>query len=157
MHCPQALRSKANVPPQTRITTKYTIAHAADSPKAAAEKSSRAQKTKAASTETTAASTESTPLVRATLILKTYDPISGVTLKYTTNKVAEVSRLIQIVGRLARPMAGLPEVKEEAMPDADPSEGTGTGTPLVEQPQEKPKAGTSQGQNGKKGKKKGKK
>ncbi|RDW88739.1 hypothetical protein BP6252_00771 [Coleophoma cylindrospora] len=142
---------------QTRITTKYTIAHAADSPKAPVKKSSRAQKTKVAGTEATPASTESTPPVRAILILKTYDPISGATLKYSTNKAAEVSRLIQIVGRLARPMAGLPEVKDEAMPDADAVEGTGTATPVVEQPQEKPKAGVSQGQSGKKGKKKGKK
>lgn len=143
--------------PQTRITTKYTIAHAADSPKAPIKKSSRAQKTRLASTQAIATSTESTPPVRATLILKTYDPVSGATLKYSTNKAAEVSRLIQIVGRLARPMAGLAEVKEEAMPDADPVEGTGTATPAVEQSQEKPKAVASQGQSGKKNKKKGKK
>jgi Signal recognition particle 9 kDa protein (SRP9) len=70
------------------------------------------------------------------LTLKTYDPTSGATLKYSTNKAAEVSRLIQILGRLARPMCGLPELKDEvpilgAGVGGD-GEGSGVGTPTVE-------------------------
>lgn len=55
------------------------------------------------------------PLVpRATLTLKTYDPESGVTLKFKTDRAAEVGRLINGLGRVGRHMAALPE-KEESM------------------------------------------
>lgn len=40
-------------------------------------------------------------------MLKTYDPHSGVTLKYKTSKAAEVGRLVQMLGTLGRGMAGL--------------------------------------------------
>ncbi|CZR57308.1 uncharacterized protein PAC_07197 [Phialocephala subalpina] len=139
-------------PSTTRITSKYTIA----------SKSSRSRlksKTTAESTTTPA------PPPLATLTLKTYDPTSGVTLKYTTNKAAEVGRLIQILGRLARPMSGLPEIKEEALLGAETlikaEEGSGPGTPALESVptvQGGGKAGgQGGGQGGKKGKKKGKK
>ena len=61
-------------------------------------------------------------------VIKTYDPDSGVVLKYRTTKAAEVSRLIQSsLGRLGRGMAAMPEpLPEEAMPDA-PSTTAGTG------------------------------
>jgi hypothetical protein len=68
---------------------------------------------------------------RGSLIMKTYDPVSGVTLKYKTTKAAEVSRLIMCLGKMSRPMAGLPELKEEIMADA-PEGGSGAGTPAVE-------------------------
>jgi hypothetical protein len=98
-----------------------------------------------------------------------------VTLKYKTDKAAEVGRLISSLARLGRSMAGLPEVKEDvAMLDAHASEGIGAGlgpgelapavaTPMPEGPvkgaplgggQQQPGGG---GQGGKKGKKKGKK
>jgi hypothetical protein len=95
--------------------------------------------------------------------LKTYDPASGTTLKYSTTKAAEVSRLIQILGRLARPMAGLPGVKEDVpMVDAVAADvGSGVATPVVEMaPAVAGKGAPTGGQGGaggKRGKKKGKK
>jgi hypothetical protein len=77
-------------------------------------------------------------------------------LKYSTTKAAEVSRLIQILGRLARPMAGLQEVKEDvAMVDggAVGGEGSGVQTPVLDAV--KPVQGGGGGGGG--GKKKGKK
>ena len=47
-------------------------------------------------------------------MLKTYDPESGVVLKYKTDKAADVGRLIASLGRLGRHMAALPE-KQEGM------------------------------------------
>lgn len=52
---------------------------------------------------------------RATLTLKTYDPESGVVLKFKTDRAAEVGRLIGSLGRMGRHMAALPE-KEEGKP-----------------------------------------
>ena len=49
---------------------------------------------------------------KAYLELKTYDPESGVTLKYRTDKAAEVGRLVASLGRLGRHMAALPAVTE---------------------------------------------
>lgn len=69
---------------------------------------------------------------RGKLIIKTYDPQSGVCLKYKTSKAAEVGRLVQMLGSLGRNMGGLksapitaPAVEEEA------SAVTGTATPPV--------------------------
>lgn len=63
-------------------------------------------------------------------MLKTYDPQSGVTLKYRTTKAAEVSRLIySSLGSLGRGMAAVPEAPaaDEAMPDAPTPVGEGAG------------------------------
>ena len=46
---------------------------------------------------------------KAYLELRTYDPESGVTLKYKTDKAAEIGRLIVSLGRLGRSMAALPD------------------------------------------------
>lgn len=54
--------------------------------------------------------------MKAVLVLKTYDPVSGTCLKYRTDKAAEVGRLIAALGTCGRVMAALPEkaeVKEE--------------------------------------------
>ncbi|KAL2075576.1 hypothetical protein VTL71DRAFT_519 [Oculimacula yallundae] len=133
-------------PSTTRITSKYTISPPTSKP----------SKTPASADQ--APTTPQPPAPTATLTLKTYDPQSGTTLKYTTNKGAEVSRLIQILGRLARGMAGLEEkdevveeakeVKEEEVPAASKSAG---GVQGGQQQQ-----GQQQGGKGK-GKKKGKK
>ncbi|KAH7419312.1 signal recognition particle 9 kDa protein-domain-containing protein [Cadophora sp. MPI-SDFR-AT-0126] len=88
-------------PATTRITSKYTI--------------SPPSPTSSTPTTSTKPAPEQPPAARATLTLKTYDPQSGTTLKYSTNKGAEVSRLIQILGRLARGMAGLEEKDEEML------------------------------------------
>ncbi|KAH7342714.1 signal recognition particle 9 kDa protein-domain-containing protein [Rhexocercosporidium sp. MPI-PUGE-AT-0058] len=131
-------------PSTTRITSKYTI-----SPPS----SSTTPSTNPPTTTTT------TPTARATLTLKTYDPQSGTTLKYTTNKGAEVSRLIQILGRLARGMAGLEERDEGVLGNGEEiKEEDGVAAPAVKTVQGGQQGGQQQQQGGKgKGKKKGKK
>ncbi|KAJ8068890.1 hypothetical protein OCU04_002574 [Sclerotinia nivalis] len=94
-------------PSTTRITTKYTILHAAPSPHAPSTTHSTPSKPRLPKSS----SSQPAP-PRATLTITTFHPHSGVNLKYTTNKAAEVSRLIQIMGRLGKLMAGLPEEKE---------------------------------------------
>ncbi|OBT54544.1 hypothetical protein VE04_05720 [Pseudogymnoascus sp. 24MN13] len=79
------------MPIASRITTKYTVKPS----------------TRSATAETAA------PAPVAFLTLKTYDPASGTTLKYRTDKAAEVGRLVLSLSRLGREMAGLPELKEE--------------------------------------------
>ncbi|KAK7918253.1 signal recognition particle 9 kDa protein-domain-containing protein [Apiospora marii] len=97
-------------PTTTRITTKYAI------------KTPKQRKPK--TDDDTPATTAAPKPARGFLTLKTYDPVSGVTLKYRTSKAAEVSRLIGCLGKLSRPMAGLPEQKDEVMTDAPAEEGT---------------------------------
>ncbi|CAD6444239.1 ddc0540a-90df-4bac-818e-b8bce764135d [Sclerotinia trifoliorum] len=94
-------------PSTTRITTKYTILHASSSPHAPSTTHSTPSKPRLPKPS----SSQPAP-PRATLTITTFHPHSGVNLKYTTNKAAEVSRLIQIMGRLGKLMAGLPEEKE---------------------------------------------
>ncbi|OAA71957.1 Signal recognition particle, SRP9 subunit [Akanthomyces lecanii RCEF 1005] len=97
---------------------------------------------------------------RAVLVLKTFDPVSGVTLKYRTTKAAEVSRLMgAAMGQLGRSMAALPEVApEEAMPDAaaDEDEQPKSVPQVQTQTTSAPPPATGGGGGGKK-KKKGKK
>lgn len=119
--------------PQTRITTRYSI------------KPAPARKPldgDAASADTDAAAPKPP---RGSLVLKTYDPVSGVTLKYRTAKAAEVSRLAySALGRLGRAMAAVPaEHIEETMPDALPSaEVAGRDRPEP-QAQQPPQGGTA--------------
>jgi hypothetical protein len=136
-------------PSQTRITTKYTLLKPSKS-------APRKEKPSSKPADDAPAALAPEP-IRATLTLKTYDPISGTTLKYSTTKAAEVSRLIQILGRLGRPMAGLPEVREDLAMVDTPAEGpSGVATPVVEVPGTAGKPGQGGG-GAKKGKKKGKK
>jgi len=84
-------------------------------------------------------------------------------LKYETNKAAEVGRLIQILGRLARGMAGL-EIKSEDVPAEAPGGGE-VATPVGEvektlggqAPAQAGKGGAAGGAGGTKKGKKGKK
>lgn len=111
-----------------------------------------------ASEATASAGAQADKPPRATLVLKTFDPISGVTLKYRTTKAAEVSRLMgAAMSQLGRSMAALPEVVEEAMPDAG-AEDTEEQAPAQKQQQQQTSAppATGGGGGGKK-KKKGKK
>jgi len=124
-------------PSTTRMTTKYTITTPTDPSKVKPRKAKASSTTPDEPSTATPATASDAP--RATLTLKTFDPASGATLKYRTNKAAEVSRLIQILGRLARPMSGLPEVKEDvpmvsagAGGDGEGSGAGGVGTPTVE-------------------------
>lgn len=133
--------------PQTRITTKYTTLDPL--------KPSKSKRT--ASAQPPVPTTAASQPARAYLTLKAHDTASGVTLKYKTTKQQEVGRLFASLGRLGRFMAGLPELKEDAVmadaPIADEGVGaadSGVATPVPE------KASTTAPTAGKK-KKKGKK
>ncbi|KAI8660663.1 SRP9-21 domain-containing protein [Fusarium keratoplasticum] len=120
-------------PATTRITTKYSLSPAPSRPD-------------------DAAATAKPP--RGSLVLKTYDPVSGVALKYRTTKAAEVSRLVHAsLGRLGRSMAAVPDVPEVAMADAGEEEQKEQQQAATSQ---QPPAAQSGGGGGKK-KKKGKK
>ncbi|KAM5430014.1 hypothetical protein McanMca71_006390 [Microsporum canis] len=80
-------------PDTTRITTKYSY------PKRPSAKERSKAKSKAATSESTEA-TERTA-APATLTLKTFNPTTGICLKYRTNKAAEVGRLIAGLGKLS--------------------------------------------------------
>ncbi|OAA59385.1 Signal recognition particle, SRP9 subunit [Cordyceps fumosorosea ARSEF 2679] len=132
-------------PTTTRITTRYSI------------KAVKRRKPSASD-----AAKEKPP--RGELVLKTFDPRSGVTLKYRTTKAAEVSRLMgAAMGRLGRSMAALPEEEppEEPMPDAGPAGGEDDGQAQQKQaPQTQstpPAPAAAGGGGGGKKKKKGKK
>ncbi|KAK7753517.1 hypothetical protein SLS62_004592 [Diatrype stigma] len=147
-------------PSTTRITTKYSIAR----PKPRKTPSSTSTETTKAAPTTTAAA-EKPP--RGALTLKTYDPVSGATLKYRTTKAAEVSRLILSLGRLGSRMAGLPgggPGEDEVMADVGAGAGAAVeraGTPAAAATEKEPSGGSSKGtgqpqqqQGGGKGKKK---
>lgn len=57
-------------------------------------------------------------------MLKTYDPVSGTTLKYRTDKAADVGRLIAALGTCGRVMAALPE-QEKGVEKDEGAEGVG--------------------------------
>lgn len=136
---------------QTRITTKYSIQPV------------KPRKTKSDVADGDTAIADASKPPRGSLVIKTYDPVSGVTLKYRTTKAAEVSRLVySSLGRLGRGMAAMPlDVPEEAMPDAPgvateggdgENKGSGAATPASQQAQ-----GQQAQQGGGKKKKKGRK
>ncbi|THY92165.1 hypothetical protein D6C95_06169 [Aureobasidium pullulans] len=92
-------------PNTTRITTKYHIPSASS----ISTKPTTTTTTDASTTTPTESKLAQQPI--AYLELKTYDPISGTTLKYKTDKAAEVGRLVAAMGSLGQEMAALPEVK----------------------------------------------
>jgi hypothetical protein len=154
-------------PTTTRITTKYSLprkpnpqskSKSKPKPKAAAEPAQPAPP------ETNTGSTNARPPPRerlppsATLTLKTFEPGSGICLKYKTDKAAEVGRLLTGLGRLAGgeviempapPSTAAAATAEDKMEIDDA--GSGCATPKVDEG--KP----AQGGTGGKGKKKGKK
>ncbi|KAI6245368.1 hypothetical protein HI914_06606 [Erysiphe necator] len=144
-----ALLIKAR-PTTTRITTKYKIPNLSSDSRSKRKRKDKVvvkdetkslfDTTKTKKNETSATSV-SPP---ATLTLKTYDPVSGVTLKYKTHKAAEVSRLVQIMGRLGNVMAGL-DINEEVSVSTETTESK----PLVVE--------TPSGEKKSKGKKKNRK
>lgn len=76
------------------------------------------------------------------------------TLKYRTTKAAEVTRLMSAaLGRLGKAMAGIQDVPEETMQDADAA----VETPQGEQTPQQVATGGAGGGGGGKKKKKGKK
>ncbi|TDZ18499.1 Uncharacterized protein Cob_v008724 [Colletotrichum orbiculare MAFF 240422] len=138
-------------PSTTRITTKYSM------------KPVKPRKSKKDadndSSMTDAAKLESTSAVkppRGSLEIKTFDPVSGVALKYRTTKAAEVSRLITTLGSLGQTMAtskAPEEMKDEPAATAPADENSAE--PKQEKPQQS--VGASGGGSGGKKKKKGKK
>ncbi|KAL3464174.1 signal recognition particle 9 kDa protein-domain-containing protein [Aspergillus heterothallicus] len=133
-------------PDSTLITTKYTFP-------SKLSKSSKHSTTKPDSASTT---TPTTPL--ATLVLKTYNPTSGICLKYSTNKAAEVGRLITALGLLA----GGADISllDGAVPAAGPVGGEEEGavvTPTTGAAAPSTGANTGSGVSKSKGKGKGKK
>ncbi|KAL1874292.1 hypothetical protein Daus18300_003656 [Diaporthe australafricana] len=143
-------------PTTTRVTTKYNIKPA----KARAAK--KAKKDGDDDTAMTDAAGAKPP--RASLIIKTFDPHSGVCLKYKTTKAAEVSRLVQLLGSLGRKMAALPDapapavaVEDEAAAGiATPPVGGSGGAAGAGQSAQQVPAGAGGGGGGKGKKKKGK-
>lgn len=95
---------------QTRITTKYNV------PNLESAKHQKLRKRKATSDLDEKDATSSPPRIpKAVLTLKTFDPESGVCLKFKTDRAADVSRLINGLGRLSRHMAALPQNTEGRM------------------------------------------
>ncbi|KAJ5945776.1 hypothetical protein N7454_002615 [Penicillium verhagenii] len=86
-------------PESTRITTKYSFPTERRAQQHKRQKSLAKKQSNPTSTQAPADSTPTTPI--ASLTLKTYNPATGVCLKYRTNKLQEVSRLITALGKLA--------------------------------------------------------
>ncbi|KAI9678648.1 MAG: hypothetical protein M1817_005705 [Caeruleum heppii] len=108
-------------PSTTRITSKYTLPHTSKPAKPAKPTKTTKPSDSCASAQNTKSSDPSTsaPTPRplsALLTLKTYDPVSGVVLKYRTNKGAEVGRLVGALERLGRGMCRV------AVADPSPSD-----------------------------------
>ncbi|KAL2357570.1 signal recognition particle 9 kDa protein-domain-containing protein [Cryomyces antarcticus] len=148
-------------PTTTRVTTKYT-----PNPNSAKAKKrkTRASRTTTSNASDAAGIPQALALPKASLTLKTYDPESGVCLKYRTGKAAEVGRLVASLGRLGRSMAALPDVEEDVVMADIASKGpeTGTSTPLPEAVAKDTQSGaveskSAPGGGGGKKKKKGKK
>ncbi|KAK7537931.1 signal recognition particle 9 kDa protein-domain-containing protein [Phyllosticta citricarpa] len=160
-----ALLLKAR-PTTARIVTKYSILQRHEAKqnkrrdKAAAPNGDDTKSNAAATAATEVQDRRQQPAQpdrpKAVLVIKTYDPASGVCLKYKTNKAAEVGRLVASLEKLARTMAALPDKPDDIpMLDAPAEQGTGTSTP---NPEAKAEAKPSQGGGGGgKKKKKGKK
>ncbi|KAK6432859.1 hypothetical protein LTR95_010971 [Oleoguttula sp. CCFEE 5521] len=111
-------------PATTRITTKYNIPNL-EAPRYDAAKK-RKRETEGKNEDTTAA-----PAVpRGTFTLKTFDPLSGATLKFKTDKSADIGRMVAGLGRAGRIMAALPE-KAEAL-DVPMDDAAITGTTLAD-------------------------
>ncbi|KAH8696197.1 signal recognition particle 9 kDa protein-domain-containing protein [Talaromyces proteolyticus] len=84
-------------PEATRITTKYSY----PSSHTPSNKITKPQAPNTTTPTTTKPATSDAPPAVATLTLKTYNPVTGICLKYRTNKAAEVGRLISGLGKLA--------------------------------------------------------
>ncbi|PKY03580.1 hypothetical protein P168DRAFT_327639 [Aspergillus campestris IBT 28561] len=148
-------------PDTTRITTKYNF------PSTRPSNSSRKQKSKPASTSAPTTTTETTPQAPPTtplayLTLKTYNPTTGICLKYRTNKAAEVGRLITSLGKLAagasvaelglsNPVPAAPAAADVEMADAPEDTSAGASTPVVPAAPAKGDAGGKGGKGKKKG------
>jgi hypothetical protein len=151
-------------PTTTRITTKYSLPRRTN-PKS--KSNVKPAPPESATTEAVARPHRERLPPSATLTLKTFEPGSGICLKYTTDKAAEVGRLLTGLGRLAGGEVieiPVPSSAPVVAPAEDKMEvdevGSGAATPKVEDgkvqgpAQGQPQA---QGGSGKGKKKKGKK
>lgn len=94
---------------QTRISVNYKV------PNLSSPRYQKALNRKRRKTADDAPSDTQAPLApKAMLCLKTFDPESGVCLKFQTDRAAEVGRLVNGMGKLGRHMAALP-LKTEGM------------------------------------------
>ncbi|KAH6604030.1 signal recognition particle [Trichoderma cornu-damae] len=119
-------------PSQTRVTARYSIKAAR--PRKPSDPTARSADEESAAAAAVAAAASDAKPPRGSLVLKTYDPVSGVTLKYRTSKAAEVTRLMYAaMGRLGRAMAGVQDVPEETMQDADAAGETAQGEQTAQQ------------------------
>ncbi|KIY03771.1 uncharacterized protein Z520_00462 [Fonsecaea multimorphosa CBS 102226] len=117
--------------PSARITTKYALPRKPNTKAKSKPKESRGKDdpVSGASTTDTAATTSppSQPQSKrersAVLTLKTYHAESGLCLKYRTDKAAEVGRLLNGLGRLAK--GEVIEMPAAAAVSAAPGAGTG--------------------------------
>jgi Signal recognition particle 9 kDa protein (SRP9) len=154
-------------PTTTRITTKYSLPRRPNPKSKSRTKPVPPAPSESATIDTTSKPHRERLPPSATLTLKTFEPGSGICLKYKTDKAAEVGRLLTGLGRLAGGEViemPLPTSAPVAAPVEDKMEvdevGSGAATPKVEdgkvqgQGQGQPQA---QGGGGKGKKKKGKK
>ncbi|PSS03775.1 signal recognition particle 9 kDa protein-domain-containing protein [Coniella lustricola] len=124
-------------PTTTRVSTRYSISPArlraltSRKAKASASTSQNADVAMPDASANESASTATLKPPRAKLILKTFDPHSGVCLKYKTTKAQEVGRLVQMLGSLGRNMAALPAALPAAVMDEDATGALGTATSPV--------------------------
>ncbi|PPJ49714.1 hypothetical protein CBER1_02890 [Cercospora berteroae] len=142
-------------PTTARITTKYNIPNL-ESPKYQQKLKKRKREADSEGKE----SGNAAPLVpRATLTLKTYDPESGVTLKFKTDRAAEVARLINGLGRVGRHMAALPEkeaqdaIMEDAPGPEQAAEDVKSSVPAASETKAQPEQAGGGGKKKKKNKK----
>ena len=152
-------------PTTTRITTKYSLPRRPNPKSKSNAKPATLAPSESATTDTTSKPHRERLPPSATLTLKTFEPGSGICLKYKTDKAAEVGRLLTGLGRLASGEViemPVPASAPAAAPVEDKMEvdevGSGAATPKAEdgkvQGQGQPQA---QGGGGKGKKKKGKK
>ncbi|KAI9671428.1 MAG: hypothetical protein M1831_004337 [Alyxoria varia] len=116
-------------PTTARVTTTYSLSRTRRMKKKRRRKEGQKKDTKDSAEDAKQSATENTdtktssketqqPPDHATIVLKTFDPVSGVCLRYRTNRGAEVGRLITGLGGLGRCMAGLPSNAVEAAESA---------------------------------------
>ncbi|KAI5850893.1 signal recognition particle 9 kDa protein-domain-containing protein [Tricharina praecox] len=102
---------------------------------------------------------------KGALTLKTYDPVSGVVIKFSTTKIADVGRLVAGLQRLAREQIGVLEEEREdvVMAEANekevatPAAAAAPATPAPATPAPAPTPADGGAAKGKGKKKKGKK
>jgi len=101
-------------PVTTRITTTYSTPSRRQLARLRKKQKPRSAPPSDTSATAAAISAKDTISLQATgkLTLKTYDPVSGACIKFITNKVSDVGRLVGVLGKAARGMSSLLQQKE---------------------------------------------